>query len=152
MLKAEDIIKLSNLDLDKLVNSIKSIPFSEAYSTQVTLLVLELIKSYDMKNDLTGCLSIAIDLCEWLEGYGSESEIYRMNKLQAIKRIRDLSIKEKQELIKIREAHEDDLLILCGVSILLENKFDFEYYFDKMDEDDQSEFKRYPIYRLVKAF
>lgn len=152
MLKAEDIIKLSNLDLDKLVNSIKSIPFSEAYSTQVTLLVLELIKSYDMKNDLTDCLSIAIDLCEWLEGYGSESEIYKMNKLQAIKRIRDLSIKEKQELIKIREAHEDDFLILCGVSILLENKFDFEYYFDKMDEDDQSEFKRYPIYRLVKAF
>ena len=77
ILKAEDIIKLSNLDLRKLENSIKSIPYSEAYANEINLLILELIKSYDMKNELTDCLSVAIDLYEWLEEYNYESDILR---------------------------------------------------------------------------
>lgn len=150
ILKAEHIIKISNLDLQKLEDTIKSIPFSEVYANEVNLLILELIKSYDMRNDLTNCLSVAIHLCEWLEKHGYESDIYKINKFQAIKRIRELSKEEKHELIKIRENCQDSIPMLCAISILLENKSDFEYYFDKMNEEEQNMFKEYPIYSLVE--
>ena len=51
----------------------------------------------------------------------------------------------------MREYFKEDIPILCGVSILLENKNDFEYYFRKMDEEEQKEFKEFPIYKLLEG-
>lgn len=150
-LKANDIIRAGNLNLQKFESSIKRIPLIEAYAYQVNFLVLELIKSFDIKNDLIDCLYTALNLCEWLEEFDNNSAIYKINKLQTIKRIRKLNEEEKERLMIMREDFKEDIPILCGVSILLENKTDFEYYFRKMDEEEQKEFKEFPIYKLLEG-
>lgn len=149
-LKSTDIIKTNNLNLQKLKKSIKKIPLIEEYAYRVNFLVLELIKSFDIKNEMTDCLYTAINLCEWLEECSNHSAIYKMNKLQIIKRIRELNKKEKEELIKMRGNFKEDISMLCGISILLENEADFEYFFEKMDQEKQEEFRSFPIYKLSK--
>lgn len=42
--------------------------------------------------------------------------------------------------------------MLIGISILLENATDINYYLKQMLEDDREKFKKFPIYNLVKEY
>lgn len=148
-LKATDIIKSSNLDLKIVEESVKSIALNNAYAGAVNFLILELIKAYDINNDFTNCLEITLRLCEWLEEYDSSSYIYVINKYQIIKRLRKLSKGEKFKLREIGVASAENNPILCGISILLDNKNDVEYYFDKLTKEESKAFCEYPIYKLL---
>ncbi len=151
ILKAENIININNLSLAKIEHSIISTPYSEAYSIHVNMLVLELIKAYDLKNELVGCLSTSIKLSEWLYENNEDSEYCLVNKYQAIKRMRPLSKEEKNELMKIRSESHDGMM-LCGISIVLENKTDYEYYLEELSEEDKQAFIQFPIYKLAEIF
>jgi len=150
LLKASDIIESSNLDLDVVEDSFKSIALNNDNSGAANTLILELIKVYDINNDFTNCLDTAINLCEWLQEYDSNSCIYIINKYQIIKRLRDLNKEEKRKLMEIRSASIENIPIQCGISILLENKSDFEYNFEKLPEEESNVFCEYPIYKLIK--
>lgn len=148
-LNATDIIKSSNLDLEIIEESVKSIALNDAYAGAVNHLILELIKAYDMNNDVTNYLDTAIKLCEWLEEYDSKPYVYIINKYQIIKRLRKLSKEEKLNLMDIRSATVENIQMQCGISILLENKSDFEYNFDKLSKEECKVFCEYPIYKLI---
>ena len=38
----------------------------------------------------------------------------------------------------------------CGIDILLENEFDYEYFYNQMDKEEQKEFDKFPIYNFIK--
>ncbi|MBU3159508.1 hypothetical protein KPL37_07030 [Clostridium frigoris] len=149
-LKSTDIIKSSNLDLKIVEESVKSIVLNNDNAGVVNYQILELIKAYDLNNDFTNCLETSLKLCEWLEEYDSNSYIYKINKYQIIKRLRKLNKEEKLKLMEIKRASAENIQIQCGISILLENKSDFEYYFDNLSEGEGKVFCEYPIFKLIK--
>lgn len=150
MLRANDMIKASNMDLQIIEESIKSIMLDNDYAGYVTLLILELIKAYDIDIRFINCLHRAAGLNHWLEEYDDSNVVYKINRLQILKRFRVLEKTEKEELIRIRLELKDNFSMLCGISILLDNKSDFEYYFQKLSDVERELFIEYPIYKLAK--
>ena len=64
------------------------------------------------------------------------------------KRKRALNYKEKDLIYDLKDA-EDDLIIQCGIAILLDNKSDYERFFSKLSENEKNAFKEFPIYNLL---
>ena len=56
--------------------------------------------------------------------------------------------KEKDLIYDLKDA-EDDLIIQCGIAILLDNKSDYERFFSKLSENEKNAFKEFPIYNLL---
>lgn len=94
--------------------------------------------------------NLAEKICDYLLEYDNSCPIFKLNKYQIIKRERDFTDKEKEDLFDIKERFKNDMEIMCGVSILLGNKGDFEYYFQKLSHETQEEFLKDPIYFLYK--
>jgi hypothetical protein len=149
MLKSKGIINASNLNLAIIEKSIKSIEYSEPYSHKVNALVLELIAAYDSKNELKDCLDTALSLTLWLVEHQPLYLGNKLNELQIYKRLRKLTAEEVSLLIEAKRV-EQDYMILCGISILLDNFNEFEYYFKSLSPHDQDEVITYPIYNLIK--
>lgn len=152
ILTSNDFVKSSNLNFENLSNSIKNIPLNENYADQVNTTILELIKAYDIDNKLEICLKTALDLCHWLESYNKESLIYKLNRLQIIKRMRELSEEEISFLIKTKQSNDLTDEILCGICILIDSKYEFQSFFQMLTPEKQEMFREYPIYHLTKDF
>ncbi|MFL0251160.1 hypothetical protein ACJDT4_12055 [Clostridium neuense] len=148
ILKANDIVKSNNLDLTIIEEEVKSVQINDVYANCITLLILELIKAYDINKKLIKSLFTALNLCEWLEKYDGVSVVYKINRLQIKKRVGVLEKEERQELMDIRMIEASNFPILCGISILLDNKSDFEYYFEKLSDEERKTFMEYPIYNI----
>lgn len=144
-LTTENLISFSNINIDIMKKSFDSPEYSEETCLRYNLWLLELIKAYDESNEQKW-LEFAEYLIDKILEF-SNSPSYRINKLQIIKRIRNLSQEEKDELYEIKE-NEKDNMIQCGIAILLENSSDFERYFNKLE--NKEEFEKYPIYNLIK--
>ncbi|WP_350343892.1 hypothetical protein PRVXT_000253 [Proteinivorax tanatarense] len=145
LLTTDYILKANNLNLQIVKESIKSAPFSEQHRRAVTQLVLNLITAYDLDNNFKESISLALEICRWLEHHDNIDTVTKLNKYQILKRMRGLYTSEKHELLGLREIEKDKPVVLCGINILLDNKTDFEYYFDKLTTEEREEFKRYPI-------
>lgn len=144
-LTTENLISFSNINIDVMKKSFDSPEYSEETCLRYNLWLLELIKAYDESGEHKW-LEFAEYLIDKILEF-SNSPSYRINKLQIIKRIRNLSQEEKDELYEIKE-NEKDNMIQCGIAILLENSSDFERYFNKLE--NKEEFEKYPIYNLIK--
>lgn len=144
-LTTENLISFSNINIDVMKKSFDSPEYSEETCLRYNLWLLELIKAYDESREHKW-LEFAEYLIDKILEF-SNSPSYRINKLQIIKRIRNLSQEEKDELYEIKE-NEKDNMIQCGIAILLENSSDFERYFNKLE--NKEEFEKYPIYNLIK--
>lgn len=151
MLKKQDFIELSNIDYQVVEESIFSIPYTEEYGQTVNQLILEMLLAYDENNE-PELLGSILAIAKWLTTK-ENNKLYQLNYLQAIKRSRVFStdeIKLLQEM-KTREYGGDKLLnVLVGISILLGNTADVDYYLGEMGEQDREAFKKWPIYKLVK--
>mgnify|MGYP001110727348 CR=1 FL=1 len=66
---------------------------------------------------------------------------------QITKRKRALLEEEINDLYFIKENNKD-ILIQVAISILLENKSDFNRYFNQLTPEEQENFKEFPIYKL----
>jgi len=146
-LKCDSLIEMDNFDETAILEDIKSIEYSDVYADLVNLLVLEFIEAYDVTH-LAKYISIAEDIIDWLLLNDPTNKIYKLNKFQIIRRSRAFREDEKAELILLKKSNKDD--ILCGISILLENKGDVGFYLNKLSQEKQIEFKAYPIFTLAK--
>lgn len=146
-LTTENLISFSNINIDVMKKSFDSPEYSEETCLRYNLWLLELIKAYDESGEHKW-LEFAEYLIDKILEFNN-SPLYRINKLQIIKRIRNLSQEEKDELYEIKE-NEKDNMIQCGIAILLENSSDFERYFNKLE--NKEEFEKYPIYNLTKKW
>ena len=144
-LTTENLISFSNINIDIMKKSFDSPEYSEETCLRYNLWLLELIKAYDESNEQKW-LEFAEYLIDKILEF-SNSPSYIINKLQIIKRIRNLSQEEKDELYEIKE-NEKDNMIQCGIAILLDNSSDFERHFNKLE--NKEEFEKFPIYNLIK--
>jgi len=148
LIEKDFLMLVDNLDLDMIVEDIKNNETNSIYLELVNLFGLELIKAYDISKDFK-FLKAAKTIFYWLLDIDSESSIYLINILQIKRRQTNLT-KEEITMLRKKFTLEETIRIKCGLSILLENKFDAEDYFSQLTKDEHDEFINYPIYTLAR--
>lgn len=152
MLGIKDILEYSNFNASIVEKSFEVIKDFEKQSVHINRFILNLLQAYDKDNSRKDILRLAETICDKLSLYQNDIT-NRLNKLQIIKRKRELTQSEKEDLMKIRENLSQDELFnqnQCGIAILLENEFDYEYFYNQMDKEAQSEFDNFPISNFIK--
>lgn len=153
-LRKPDFLELSNICYDTITKSLLAVPYSKEYEEQLNLFSLEMLSAYDEQiNPDNELINSVITIAKWLSCKKSDTQnIYVLNYLQALRRIKPLEIEDIQILHSMKEKEikkrKLNFSVLSAISILLGNHADFEYYFNKMTLNDQEIFKKYPIYTL----
>ncbi|MCC0642590.1 MULTISPECIES: hypothetical protein [unclassified Clostridioides] len=148
LLRSEDM-ECVNFDIDKANIDIKNYEKTIEYINCVILYILELIRCYDKVHN-EKCLTKALELLDWI-GDTEPFNINKINKLQIMKRLRDLNIDEIIELVNIKNQNPEDIAIQCAVNILIEKFEEARNNMSDMNEELLKEFKLYPIYSLMKS-
>ena len=151
LLKQDAFLKSSNINYEKMIASLKSIPFSEIYAERIVLLLLEMLKAYDESNGKRkDILATAIDVAKWMKENDpfSQKEILVLNYLQSLKRQRTLQKDEVSDLIRIVERKDVSEEIYTAAYLLLDNHNAAEIHYKLMDTETQNIFKEYPIFRF----
>lgn len=136
-----------NIDYQAVKDSITKLPYCSDLSGAVIKFILVFLKKYDdEKNpDILSCVE---SIAAWLY-LCDKSVINHLNLLQCIYRERVLTKEEQDVLISYNHSQTDNK-ILAGINILLNNRAEYQYYLNKMNEDDLVEFQGYPIYHLTQ--
>ena len=148
ILKAEDIIKVSNCTCKQIVDELMTIE-NDGHYLDSNLVLLELLKVFDITKNQS-ILDEAVRLAQWLKKAECLAGISIINYYQCIKRHRLLSEQEEDEIINLLEEFKDSEEIRAGAYILLENYKMAKRCYDKLDSEEQEAFKLYPIYKLMK--
>lgn len=124
---------------------------------RATMVQLELLKAYDMMDEKDMKRQLAYDaaaeLNEWLIEKDSNQEERISNILngyQIKKRKERLADEDLTALKRIQLENTSDSRVGCGVSLLLGERTSFDFYWNKLSEDEQKLFKNYPIWRFYK--
>ena len=136
----------SNVDIDIIKETFNSLDSKEETIERYNLWMLEVIKAYDESNNIK-FLELADYINERILEH-RDNAVDVINKMQIVKRKRALNYKEKDLIYDLKDA-EDDLIIQCGIAILLDNKSDYERFFSKLSENEKNAFKEFPIYNLL---
>ena len=112
--------------------------------------MLALIEAYDKskKNDL---LSLALDFAIWIKNFPENfisNTISTLNYLQIVKRQRTLTKDEIKQVYSIITSNDSSDEILVGAYLLIDQQEAAEMYFEKLNEEQQINFKSYPIYHF----
>ena len=150
LIDPEIFAEISNLDYADIYNEYMKIPDNNTDKPHlIQHLVLQTLKSYDKGGvNKDRVLDMAIHLIKAIERLdGSDSQIATINLYQAYRRVRDLTITERKELLDIVSSSENCAL-KAAVYLLLSNQEQAEYYFEKLSENEKAEFISWPIYHF----
>lgn len=156
ILKAEDFLKLANIDLDKMVGSYKELSEYEHVYVDANMAVLRLLSAYDeSKDSRKDLLEAAQDLAMWLLETDINEEVLsaarrKINLWQVLKRKGPLDKAILKEAYQIAEDSDQSDDIRVGANLILGNQFAAEKYFEQLPVNVQSEFREYPIFRYWK--
>lgn len=154
MLKKIDFIEVSNISYDNILTELLAVPYSKEYGASVNVLLLEMLSAFDEKaNKDLELLENIIEIAQWLTQQEDDNCLFTLNYLQSILRKEKFNQSEYELVQKIKEdeiKHSNNATVLSGVSILLENKSDFVYYFNKLKQKEKEDFVKFPIYSLGK--
>lgn len=143
--KIEDYI---NYDEKKIKISIKESENNEPNLLNLNLLLLTYISAYDRtKNE--NYYKMAEFVLKKLLKEDSNNSVYIINKMQLIKRKRNLTQKEKSTLNEIKENTYNNMEKYC-ISILLENNYDIEKYYKKLSRQEKKDLEKFPIVNLIE--
>lgn len=151
IMNCEDILKYSNFDSDIVFESLNLIKNIESQSEYINKFMLELLKAYDKNTKRKDILNLAERINNLLM-QKEMSIINQLNNFQIIKRKRNFENVERDKLIDLRtNLNKDDSFYRnqCGIAILLENKNDYEYYYNLMDNSEKQDFNKFPIVILL---
>lgn len=150
-LREEQIMNVDNINYENFFHQLENIPLSKSHVKEVTHLFYKLLQAYDKGGDKrSDILKHAIDLAEWLEKYDTYSDqIYKaLNKLEAIKRSRELNEQENDELFGIAEHSELPPIYRSLAYVLLGERKSAERFFKQVPADIQKSVREYPIFRF----
>ena len=149
VLSAENYVQVDNFDWDIVKNDFMSY-HNEGHYDRTVLSALELISAYDQNKDKKQLLEYAMELCEWLRGLDRKNVIYNINYLQCIKRLRDFTDDEIDEIESLLQTEEINEMCRAALNILLGNKRVAERIINKLTNEEMDVFGSYPIYQLYK--
>lgn len=151
---------VDNIDYDNLITSAKEAVERNSACYQITNNdVLAMISAADTtkESDIDRSeklLAEALKLDEWL----IESEprkklvpLHFINKMQIIKRQRELSNAETRELAEMLNNNSMDDALKAAVCLLMDKQTEFEHIYDGLQEDDKKRLRAYPIWHFNKA-
>lgn len=156
VLKVNDFLTLSNIDFDILLPSFKSIEHHYSIFDEANIFLLVLLNAYDRADDSRKekLLKTCKDFSEWISEAPEDKlnyEIRTLNVLQTIKRYRDFNNDEIRILYSIVENGDTREDFIVGAYLLLGQQQAAEIHFEKMSEEEQNNFKEYPIYHFWKT-
>lgn len=153
MFKVDELYSFDNLRINVIEESLKQAQYENDFCFALTnQFLLDSLSYYDKNSDRKEILTMVLNMFEFLVNLQPENNIYFLNKMQVIKRMREFNLFEKESIVnrKLR-INSNDLEILCGFLILLGNKMEFDLFFSKLPKDKQKTFKSYPIYNLISS-
>lgn len=151
LLRKSVMLECCNIDYGMVVEDMKCVPFSDKFSEQAVMLLLELLGAYDLSEPKREeFLSAATELAAYLRANDpyTPKSILDLNYFQTIKRKRSLTTEERGELLTLVEIpteHEDTYV---GAYLLLEDQEAAQMHFNKLDKDVQAMMREYPIWHF----
>jgi len=142
--------KLYDYNYEYMVEAISEMEFDEKNFVVVNDVLLRLITAYELSNGRQIILDTAEKIGKIILDKYPDNNVVMVNYLQIIKRKRELTREEKESLEKVKEETED-ILLICGINILLENNYDILKGYAKMTEEQKAAFIEYPIAKLYKG-
>lgn len=139
--------KLYDVDETLLLEELDKGEFNKVTEGDFTQLFIELLSAYDVVQD-EKYYNVAKSISDRLIEIDSDAAYLKINKLQLIKRKRNLTEDEQQELERI-ESDTDDTKVVCAANILLENRRKAKKKLDEMSDEDKELFMTFPIYNLL---
>lgn len=151
---ADDLLKIQNIRPELFLPSFQKVETEDKY-TRANYFLLELLEAYDKSNDTRqDLLKAASELSEWLydapEKY-LDYHIKALNRYQVLKRERELNIDEITELWRIAEDSTADDIYKLGAYLLLDLQVPAQHYLAKLSEENQNEFRSFPIFRYFRC-
>lgn len=138
----DDIINAINFEENVVYNSISSKEMTKGHMEGINDFILQLLLAYDetKKNEF---FSLSQKLSKLIyDNY--EDPIVKVNYYQVVKRERDFTENELEELYNIKE-NTDNNLLKVSIAILLENKSDYLIFYKKLKKEEAEEFNKWPI-------
>jgi uncharacterized membrane protein YwzB len=144
-LTKNDFLTLSNIDYDIIYKSFLNLKAKKELFEMTNLFVLNMIDVYDQSKKVI-LLETSLKLIDWIleNDCFANYEITMLNRIQIIKRMRDLSDDELSQLNAIITTSKDEKN-LTGAYLLLGDIDMANYHFKKLVETEQEDFKKYPI-------
>lgn len=150
--------KVDNIDFDNIIASAEEAARQHDYCYMMSNYdVLAMITAADAleKTDVERSkklLEEALKLDEWLIGKEPKDEmmpLHIINKMQIMKRQRDLTVDECKTLEDILNDEFAGDMAKAGVYLLLDRHEDFQQLFETMQEDEKKSVKEFPIWRFA---
>lgn len=151
--------KVDNIDFDSIIASAEEAARQHEYCYMMSNYdVLAMITAADAleKTDVERSkklLEEALKLNEWLiekEIKDKMRPLHIINKMQILKRQRELTGDERQTLEDMLNEEFAEDMVKAGVYLLLDRQGDFQQLFEKMQEDEKKSVKEFPIWRFVR--
>lgn len=153
ILGRENFLECCNINYTDMLMQLKGIPFSDTYSSQLNMLLLELLLAFDDSDgERTDILETAIEMATWLKNedtYAART-VLELNYYQSIKRSRELFPSERSSLLEIIEATPIQESAYVGAYLLLGEQDAARMHYERMDAEAQEVFRTYPIFRFWK--
>lgn len=155
ILNNQDLLTLSNINFDVLLSSFQNIEHHHETYNRANGFLLSLLCAYDKAEGARKekLLKVCDDFSRWiLEASDDEMEynIKILNRLQTVKRVRELNMEETKMLGAIVENSEVSEEYKVGAYLLLGQQQLAEIHFSELSEELQKDFKEYPIYHFWK--
>lgn len=156
ILHENDFLTLSNINFDVLLPSFQKVEYHHETFNRANCFLLELLCAYDKAQSMRKekILEVCKAFCDWIsEAPEDELEysIKTLNILQTTKRWRDFNIDEIGTLYSMIENKDTPEGCLVGAYLLLDQQQAAEIHFAKLSEEEQKNFKEYPIYHFWKT-
>ena len=151
--------KVDNIDFESIIASAEEAARQHEYCYMMSNYdVLAMITAADAleKTDVERSkklLEEALKLDEWLiekEINDKMRPLHIINKMQILKRQRELTADERQTLEDMLNEEFAEDMVKAGVYLLLDRQGDFQQLFEKMQEDEKKSVKEFPIWRFVR--
>ena len=139
--------RLYDVDEEILLRDIEKSDYSERTLNDLYMFFVEILAAYDITRN-EKYFDMAQLLSDKLLQVDENNEYGIINKVQLLKRKRELSEDEISVLEKLEE-NTNDSMVRSAVNILLENKHNAKKLVNQLSEEDQATFKQFPIYNLL---
>ncbi len=153
ILHKDDFLTLSNMNFDVLLPSFQKPEHHYETFNKANWFLLELLSAYDKADGIRKekLLKVCDEFSKWISEASDEEldyQIKMLNRLQTIRRGRDFNIDEIGTLYQMVESTDTREDCIVGAYLLLGQQQAAEIHFSRLTEEEQKNFKEYPIYRF----
>jgi len=153
--------KIDNIDYDNIIGSAQEATKANDFCFQMSnydvlamILASDAIEKHDAERSKK-LLDEALKLDEWLIGNDPRLDfnpVHVINKMQILKRQRELSNDELHHLEQILKIDEIEVPIKVAVNLLLGNQKEVEELFATLPDEDKNAMQAFPIWKFYKHY